>query len=302
MTARLRVRAHRVGDAPHAPLPLRPRSRLRKAVRFPQHCGPSRRRGIHRKEAAAAVLLVLRARPLSPPLLAMVQAPCPGSHPHILLPWSVTPWPRVGLQLATRSQSFGSRCGAVGLAGDRSRAVPGPDVRSGRGELGTGAGLSETYLSAHKSTVALRPEGQTLARGPRTHSARHSDLMPRPPHTWKRLQLPTPCRISPKRVRPAGPSRSLRSRLSWSGGWSGTQAVFSSSPEPATLFPRTKRSAQAPRRPELGPEGAPASPHHAAEGRWPCTMEGAKVVSSKRLRIPEVWGTAEAPTPEPVQS
>lgn len=28
--------------------------------------------------------------------------------------------------------------------------VPGPDVRSGRGELGTGAGLSETYLSTQR--------------------------------------------------------------------------------------------------------------------------------------------------------
>ena len=153
---------------------------------------------------AAAILLALRARPLAPPLLATVQAPCPGSHPHILFPWRVTQRPGVGLQLETRSHPFGPRGGAVGLAGDRSRAVPGPDVRSGRGELGTGAGLSETYLSTQSHR---RPEEQTHACGPRTHSARHSDLMPRPPHTWKRLQLPRPCGISPKRVRPVLPGR-----------------------------------------------------------------------------------------------
>ena len=143
---------------------------------------------------AAAILLALRARPLAPPLLATVQAPCPGSHPHILFPWRVTPRPGVGLQLETRSHPFGLRGGAVDLAGDRSRAVPGPDVRSGRGELGTGAGLSETYLSTQSHR---RPEEQTHARGPRTHSARHSDLMPRPPHTWKRLQLPGPAAYLP---------------------------------------------------------------------------------------------------------
>lgn len=143
---------------------------------------------------AAAILLALRARPLAPPLLATVQAPCPGSHPHILFPWRVTPRPGVGLQLETRSHPFGPRGGAVDLAGDRSRAVPGPDVRSGRGELGTGAGLSETYLSTQSHR---RPEEQTHARGPRTHSARHSDLMPRPPHTWKRLQLPGPAAYLP---------------------------------------------------------------------------------------------------------
>ena len=148
---------------------------LRKAVRFPRHCGPRQPRGLHRTEVAAAILLALRARPLAPPLLATVQAPCPGSHPHILFPWRVTPRPGVGLQLETRSHPFGPRGGAVDLAGDRSRAVPGPDVRSGRGELGTGAGLSETYLSTQSHR---RPEEQTHARGPRTHSARHSDLCP----------------------------------------------------------------------------------------------------------------------------
>ena len=171
---------------------------------------------------AAAILLALRTRPLAPPLLATVQAPCPASHPHILFPWRVTPRPGVGLQLETRSHPFGPRGGAVDQAGDRSRAVPGPDVRSGRGELGTGAGLpgpdvlsgrgelgtgaglSETYLSTQSHRC---PEEQTHARGPRTHSARHSDLMPRPPHTWKRLQLPRPCGISPKCVRLVLPGR-----------------------------------------------------------------------------------------------
>ena len=44
--------------------------------------GPRQPRGLHRTEVAAAILLALRARPLAPPLLATVQAPCPGSHPH----------------------------------------------------------------------------------------------------------------------------------------------------------------------------------------------------------------------------
>lgn len=161
VTARVRVRAYRVGNlirtAPHPPLP-------------PHPFGAVESRPV---PAATAVLLALRARPLSPPLLATVQSPCPGSHPHILFPWRVMPRPGVGLQLATRSHTFGPRGGAVGLAGDRSRAVPGPDVRSGRGELGTGAGLSETYLST-QSHRCPSPRGADTHT--RTQDALHKAL------------------------------------------------------------------------------------------------------------------------------
>lgn len=162
VTARVRVRAYRVGDlvrtAPHPPLP-------------PHPFGAAESRAV---PAATAVLLALCARPLSPPLLATVQAPCPGSHPHILFPWRIMPRPGVGLQLATRTHTFGPRGGAVGLAGcPAGWTVPGPDVRSGRGELGTGAGLSETYSST-QSHRCPSPRGADTRT--RTQDALHKAL------------------------------------------------------------------------------------------------------------------------------
>lgn len=169
VTACVCVRVYRVGDrirtALHAPPTRRPNSGLRKAVRFPRHCCPRRRRGMGRKEAAAAVFLALRSKPLYPllPLLVTVAAPCPGSHSHILLPCrghavarsgSAAPDQVAPLQDPRRSCGPGWRA-FQGCPRHRCAVV--------KGELGTGASRSRTYLGTQSHR---RPEGQSHARGP----------------------------------------------------------------------------------------------------------------------------------------
>ena len=149
----------------HTPLPRRPNSGLRKAVRFPRHCCPRRRRGMGRKEAAAAVFLALRTKPLYPllPLLATVPAPCPGSHSHILLPCRGHAVARSGSAAPDQVAPLQAPRWSCGPGWRAFQGCPRHRCAVVKGELGTGASRSGTYLGTQSH---CRPEGQSHARGP----------------------------------------------------------------------------------------------------------------------------------------